>query len=1122
MARSALTALARKPAAVAVALCLGAGTADANPIGPTVVSGQVSIRQTGNLLQVTNSPNSIINWQSFSIGTNEITRFLQQSAASAVLNRVTAQNPSQILGALQSNGRVFLINPSGIVFGAGAQIDVAGLVASTLNMSDADFLGGRLRFTEGLGKALVNEGSITTPAGGQVYLVGPSVVNSGVITTPKGEVVLAAGNSVELVNPGTPHLRVEITAPENEARNLGTIVADAGRVGIYGGLINHSGTIRADNAQVTEDGRIVLKATKNVTLDAGSVTTANGPKGGTVEIQSGNTTLVAGAVEATGSVQKGGTVHVLGNLVGLIGGASIDVGGETGGGTVLVGGDFQGKNPNIQNAFRTYFGPNATISADAITAGDGGKVIVWSDDSTRAYGTIFARGGSQSGDGGFVETSGRNYLDVEGIRVNTLAPGGRAGTWLLDPVDGTVIHQAGGSPVGDPFAPATNFTISDSTINATLATTNLTIQTSGGATGNGDIVFQDDTVAIVNTAAGRTLTFNADRDLVLRGGITAASSGSLTVNLNVTGQVQTPAGASFTLDGGTAGITAVVNNSRTWNNNGVVTLAGTSTIRLPNPGSGYATFSNNPGATLNINAAAGWSFLSDPSVQGGIVNNAGTFNVQQSTSWEAAFTNTSTGTLNIAPSINLSMQNGRTIAGNVSIGAGSNFWVSERHGVNALFDGTAITGTGTLLVQSGISPVADITNVNAPGIRLSINGGTANILNGTSTFGSLSFSSGSLNLNNGIFAQTGGTLTVPAGVNYTGNVGYKVGGTGTLNLANSIATTGSVTLVGGSISGPGTVNGVDVEMTATSGNLAVASVNAGGHAILRAPQGAITDQNGVGVGNVMARHLEAAARNGIELDISLSGGSPSFVNATNSGSGPIVIRGTGTPATIQNIHNAGGSNVLSGLTTNADSTVATGGIVIHGDWGSGSGGQDPASPANPLFAFSTTGGNVVITLNSPRANTLGSDPYVYLLSANRAVLAQDDDNGLQGFVAVINPPTPLNQFPGFGNFSNVVNLGPGTYIVVAATFSPGQQTPFDLSIAGPVISVPVPPVVAPPGGVSGGVNGSVLGGVNIELQQVIAATNSLANLTAPEQERTEPGGDASAAGGRRGELPVCR
>jgi filamentous hemagglutinin family protein len=1119
---AASSAYALRPAAVAVALCLGAGAAWANPTGPAVVNGQVTINQAGNLLSITNSPNSIINWQSFSIGANEVTRFTQQSAASAVLNRVVGAggtiDPSVILGALQSNGRVFLVNPSGIVFGAGAQVDVAGLVASSLNLSNADFLGGRLRLSEVPGAgAVVNQGAISAASGGQVYLVGPAVTNSGIITSPRGEVILAAGNTVELVSPGTPDLRVEITAPRNQARNLGSIVADAGRVGIYAGLINHSGTIRANGAVATEDGRIMLRATRNVTLEAGSVTTANGPAGGSITIQSGDTTLVSGAIEATGSSGRGGSVQVLGNLVGLMDRASINAAGESGGGTVLVGGGYGGRNPAVQNAFRTYFGPDATISADAIGGGDGGKVIVWSDDATRAYGTISARGGSRSGNGGFVETSGGVQIDVADIRVNASGPAGAAGTWLLDPsVDITVIHQTGGSSIGSPFAPGSNSSISDSTINATLAGTNLTIQTNGGSGGSGDIVFQDDTVAIVSSGGGRVLALNADRDIVLRGSITSAG-GNLDVNLNAAGQVITPSGATFTLNGtGATTVLAHVNNSRTWNNNGVIALTGTSVIHLPNPGGGYATFSNNPGATLNINSAAGWSFLSDSSVQGGIVRNAGTLNLVSGTSWEAAFTNTSTGTLNIAPAINLSMQNGQTIAGNVSIGAGANFWVSERHGTNALFLNTAIAGTGTLLVQTGSSPVADITNVSAPGITLRINGGTANILNGTSTFGGLNLSAGSLTLNNGTFAQTSGTLSVPSGVTYSGTVGYEVGSGGTLNIANNISTaSGSVKLGAGSISGSGNVSASgDVEMIATSGNLAVRGLSAGGFAILRATQGAITDANGSGVNNVTARHLEAAAKNGIDLDTAISGGFPSYVNATNSASGNIAIRNTGPAATIQNIHNAGGNNVLSGLVADANSTVATGGIVVHGDWGTGSGGPNSDSAANPRFAFSTTGGNVVITLNSPRASQSQSDPYLYLLSANGTVLAQDDDNGLQGYVAVINPPNPLNQFPGFGSFGNVIDLAPGNYIVVAATFSPGQQTPFDLSIAGPVSSVLLP---APS---SGAAVSQLSSGVNRGIQQVIAATNRLAEGAAPGQDRDELV-TGTPAEQRKKALPIC-
>jgi filamentous hemagglutinin family protein len=263
-----------------------------------VVKGNATIVQNGNLLQITNTPNAILNWQSFSIGANEITRFIQQSASSAVLNRVVTQNPSTILGALQSNGRVFIVNPNGILFGAGAQVDVAGLVASTLNLSDSDFLAGRMRFAGGLDAGVVNQGNITTGAGGNVYLVGSAVTNNGIITSPQGEVILAAGNSVELVNPGTPNLRVEIAAADHEARNLGQIISDAGRIGIYAGLINNSGTIRADSA-VVEGGSILLKATKNARLESSSVLSAKGQGGGEIKVLADESVQVAGRLDAS-------------------------------------------------------------------------------------------------------------------------------------------------------------------------------------------------------------------------------------------------------------------------------------------------------------------------------------------------------------------------------------------------------------------------------------------------------------------------------------------------------------------------------------------------------------------------------------------------------------------------------------------------------------------------------------------------------------------------------------------------------------------------------------------------------------------------------------------------------
>ena len=203
----------------------------------------------------------------------------------AVLNRVVGVNPSLILGTLQSNGRVFLINPNGIVVGPNAQIDVAGLVASTLNITDKDFAAGRMKFGDTPNAAaLVNQGTISTPAGGQVVLLAPRVENSGIITSPKGEVILAAGRSVELVDVANPQLRVVIDAPANETVNLGKVVAEGGRVSLYGTVIRNSGELRANTAVRGENGEILLRAKKDVELTKESVITASGPTAGKITI----------------------------------------------------------------------------------------------------------------------------------------------------------------------------------------------------------------------------------------------------------------------------------------------------------------------------------------------------------------------------------------------------------------------------------------------------------------------------------------------------------------------------------------------------------------------------------------------------------------------------------------------------------------------------------------------------------------------------------------------------------------------------------------------------------------------------------------------------------------------
>ena len=352
--------------------------ARAAPTGPVVVSGQVGFAQQGKTLSITNTPGAIINWRSFSIAKDETTRFIQQSAISTVLNRVTGVDPSQILGALQSNGRVFLINPNGIVFGAGAQIDTAGLVASTLNLSNQDFQAGRLRFTDTPGAAnLSNQGAINA-TGGAVYLIAPNVENTGIITAPGGEIILAAGKTVQLVDPQSPDVRIEVTAPANQALNMGQLLADRGHVGIYAGMIRNSGTIRANTAGLNEKGEVVLMAKQNITLDKTSVITASGPSAGKVTIQSeSGTVVVAGTVEANSTQGKGGTINIAGPQgVTVEAGARITANGIEGGSVTLTSsaGNVAIAAPVTANATAGRAGEIAVKAAAAVTLAAGGQL----------------------------------------------------------------------------------------------------------------------------------------------------------------------------------------------------------------------------------------------------------------------------------------------------------------------------------------------------------------------------------------------------------------------------------------------------------------------------------------------------------------------------------------------------------------------------------------------------------------------------------------------------------------------------------------------------------------------------------------------------------------------------
>lgn len=543
----------------------------ANPDGAQIISGQVSIDTSSpGVANITNSPNAIIQWQNFNIAQNEITRFIQQNGQSAVLNRIIGENPSAILGQLASNGKVLLINPNGIVFGANSVIDTQGLIASSLNLSDQDFFSGNYHFIAGSNAgSIVNEGIIRAGKDGNIILIAPSINNNGIIKTEGGQITLAAGQNLVLTNLDDPDIRFEIQAPGNAVLNLGKLLTEGGAVNVFANTITHSGEINADSVSIDAQGNIKLVAEQHINLTQDSKLSANNSSGdaGTISVESKAGTVFAnGAIEAKATeTGKGGNISLLGEHINVLNQAGIDAGGANGGGQVSVGDGRASGSAGIHNAKSVYIGADTAINADAKTSGNGGNVSVWSDNATLAYGHISAKGGEQDGNGGVIQTSGHE-LDTSGILVDASAVHGKAGKWRLSADNINIVANrfaagAGNTPkvaTEQPVGIATAGSIQSALNNGTAVAVNTD---TAGADANGDISV--DSAISKNAGGDAALSFSARNNITVNAAVESTAG-----KLNVT----------FVPDSDAAGGGATHINRAVDLNAGLLTLHGNSTV----------------------------------------------------------------------------------------------------------------------------------------------------------------------------------------------------------------------------------------------------------------------------------------------------------------------------------------------------------------------------------------------------------------------------------------------------------------------------------------------------------------------------------------------------------------
>ncbi|MGL5065443.1 MAG: beta strand repeat-containing protein, partial [Microcoleus sp.] len=866
---------------------LGPASAQTPQIVPAADGTGTLVVPDGNRLDITggktssNGANLFHSFQQFGISEGQVANFISNPNIRNIFGRTVGGSPSLINGLLQvtgGNSNLFLINPAGIIFGPNASLNVpAAFTATTANGIGFDnnnwlqsigsnnylLLTGTpnsFAFTASQPGSIVNLGNLAVQPGQSLNLLGGAVLNSGQLTAPGGQITIAAVPGASLVRISQPgHLLNLEIQPINSAQ------LPAGNpevpIATIPQLLTGSGEIHAGGVQVNSDGTVQL------TAGGQSIPTTNG------------TAIASGAIDVseTGNSGVGGEVNIIGSQVAVVG-ANINASGTNGGGTIRIGGDYKGQG-TIPNALRTFTSSDSTINADALLNGNGGRVTIWSDETTRFLGNISARGGSHFGNGGFVEVSGKQNLDFQGL-VDLRSPFGNVGTLLLDPTDITIgvnpvapIIDSGGTLTGGIFtATEASSTISVPTLLSNLALGNVTISTASNFNAPGNITVRQRSI---NWNSSNSLTLQADNNILVEGALTNLGTGSIDLQakntISVTQNITT-SGGNITLNADTDSLNggAINLTDATLISGGGNIILGGGSNPLTTPATGAP--GNYTGILLNnstLNAGGGNISLRGTGLFGTASNYDGISiasgsKVQTSGNGTITIIGTSANGTEADRGISISGI-GSTVStenGSISltgIGGGNS---TETHGIAIDRGSVQATGTGSISLTGNGSTGSQLNNGIAisNGGQISANSGTITLtgtggattsrsdgisIDGTNT--NITSSSGNINITGNTSAPTGYGIHVSNSAylrSATGNIALTGTGTGTLdgigidngaaiNPATNLGVGGSVSLtademnLGGFIQGTGTLLlqpltpslGITVGGTANNSNL---------------------------------------------------------------------------------------------------------------------------------------------------------------------------------------------------------------------------------------------------------------------------------------------------------------